>query len=343
MGPTDDPLPPMEVGEQRWSASLVEPHLWPHRVDFAADEIMLLEVNRHRLRRCVFLDGREQFWRGSGGRLRLSRATPEAEPKGGVDRFIFHVGFCGSTLLSGMIDRPGAALVLREPRIVTDVAAYRAGLDSAGDDDDRIGEALALTRLLLRRRWSSSEATIVKPSNWANNLIPQLCVDAARIRPLFLSMERRSFVRAVLRGGPERLAFAARAALHFSVGTLADAETVAVMLRRSADRLQTLTALAALAHRFQMRLFNDACELGGWSDANRLSFEELVADPTRAIAKAAAALDIDAPSGDASCLPNRHSKDADRVFSREVQDVEDARIEATHGFIIDRALEWNET
>lgn len=341
VGPPSVPLPPTPVGEQRWAASLVEPHFWPHRVDIAADEITLLDVERHALRACTFLDGRNEFWRGSGCRLRLSGCDPESRSLEGGDRYIFHVGFCGSTLLTRLLDQPGAALLLREPRILTDVASYRAGLDAIADDDGRVDDALGVARRLLRRRWSSSEATVVKPSNWANNLIPALCADATTIRPLFLSMGRRAFVLAVLRGGSERLAFAARAALHFSAATLADAEQVACLLRRHVERTQTLIALAALAHRFQTQLFDDACKRSGWSDAHRLSLEILLADPQAAVVKAAAALDIDVPGS--SSLANssiRHSKNPGLIYSQEAQDAADARIEVTHGFRIDNAIEW---
>ena len=312
---------------------------FPHRIDLASGEVTLVEVDREDLRSQAFLDGREQFWLGPVERIGLAGLSHELGSPDGLERFIFHFGFCGSTLLGRLLDRPGGVLVLREPRILTDLSAYRSGLDQIGDDDAGVGEALIVICRLLSRRWTVSEAVVIKPSNWVNNLIPFICADPTRVRPLFLTMRRRAFVRAVIRGGSERLAFCARAAVHFSAASTADAEQVERVLRQDAEPLDKLVTLTALTHRFQSNLFDEAKGRGGWSDEQTLSLDDLTIDPLGAVMKAESALGLHASAG---CLHDgrlsRHSKHPDQPFSQAVQDASDARIEAEHGLRIDKAM-----
>jgi hypothetical protein len=327
-------------------ASFSDVHDLPHHVSLADDRLDLIPTDRERLRHASFIDGRTDFSTGPTRRTRLSDLLAATVPAPQPDRYIFHIAFCGSTLLSRLLDAEGHALVLREPNCLTDLANQRAALDAAERSDPASAPALHAVRALLRRRWREDEPIVVKPSNWVNNLAPLICEDAQNLRPLFLVMDRAAFVRAVFRGGSDRLAFTARAAVHLTSAGRANAELVAMALARDTDQLGKLAGLAAVAHEVQMRLFREAAAKGGWDAAHWLTLDELVADPRQAARKAASTLSIVLP--DTALEANiahwlgRHAKQPDLAYSAEAQERFDRDAEAEHGARIDEALRWAE-
>lgn len=322
---------------------IVDPAFFLHRIDFAADRATFVRADRDALRAASFIDGRTPFWEGPLVELPLSEILRIGLPDALPDRFLFHVGFCGSTLLARLLDRPGRALLLREPQALTDIAAYQSMLDRSGLRDERVRPALRLACRLLQRRWEPHEAVVLKPSNWINNLLPLLCIDPPAIRPCFLSIDRRVFLRAVFRGGADRLAFTARAATHFSNAGEAGAQWVAAALSQPVGQLDKLALLAALAHRFQYDLFGAAAKGSGWTAAHHLTFAGIRADPGAAAQRAAALLGLDLPAIPAGSGALRyHAKQPDSAFSWDAQDEADAAIEAEHGARIDRACRWME-
>jgi hypothetical protein len=282
----------------------------------------------------AFLDGRIPYWQGrpSDGKL--------AFPSGGqdhVDRYIFHVGFCGSTLLARLLDQPDKVLVLREPRSLTDLATYQARLQREGLEDVSLASTGATIRALLRQPWQAGEKVVVKPSNWANNLLPEFCL--APIRPIFLTMDRRAFVRAILRGGSNRIRFAARAAVHLSNSRDSEAMLVHKALEQPTEDETRLLTLAGLLFEFQLARFRAAADIGGWPAAHWLSLEELRSDLGKAVTTAAAALDIPLPASFEQGL-HGHAKQPEIPFSPEGEAEADAAIEAAHGRQVDRVLNW---
>ena len=305
--------------------------LFLHKVDPARRTGSFVRTSASALRAAAFLDGRTLYWDGSP----VERAiAPIGDGDAPVARYIFHVGFCGSTLLARLLDQPGRTLVLREPQGLTDLAAYRSALDREGLQDPELPSLLASVSALLHRPWQPDERVVIKPSNWVNVLLPDLVV-APSVRLLFLTMERRAFVRAILRGGPARIAFAARAAVHMSNASEADAARVAKALARPVDDDDRLLTLAALLYDFQLARFGTAAR--GWPSAHWLTLEALRADPARAFHAAALALDIDPPPRDTLI---EHAKQPGVAWSATDEAERDAALEAEQGARISRTLAW---
>ena len=307
--------------------------LFLHKLDPASRTGTFVRTSVSALRAAAFLDGRTCYWEESP----LEREVAPIESDVGVDRFIFHVGFCGSTLLARLLDQPGRTLVLREPQSLTDIAAYRSALDREGLHDPNLSPMLATVRACLHRPWQAHEHVVIKPSNWVNVLLPDL-VCATSTRPLFLTMERRAFVRAILRGGAARIAFAARAAVHMSNSSDANAARIANALARPVSDYDRLLTLAALLHDFQLERFSAAARVGGWPSAHWLTLEQIRADPPSALHAAALALDIDPPPADRSWM--EHAKQPGVAYSIDAETEHDAALEAEHGPRISRTLAW---
>ncbi|MGB5809377.1 MAG: hypothetical protein WBG86_02530 [Polyangiales bacterium] len=82
---------------------------------------------------------------------------------------IFHTAFCASTLLAFCFDHPSCTLVLREPLVLAHLASRLRGLSGVQDSEF---ELLAKRVFAVLDRSYRGEQVVVKPSNFANALIP---------------------------------------------------------------------------------------------------------------------------------------------------------------------------
>lgn len=322
-----------------------DPSLLPHEADLAAGRLLFLPTIRAEIEAASFLDGRTNFATGSPVWIDLDHIAGVALTLPHIERYIFHVGFCGSTFLSRLLSAPGHALVLREPNILANLANSRAAFDRGELSSDRLTAALIAARALLSRPWMKGEPVVVKPSNWFNNLLPDLCADPSAIRPLFLTMARRNFVAAVLRGGSQRLAFAARAAVHLSSRHDDDAALVAKALTEGED-IKKLLRLAAVLHHIQTSQFKRVADEQGWDAEHWLSFEELQDDPVRAAQRSAAALKLDLPLS-AIERNQRHwsginAKEPSMSFSLKTERKNMTDIDTSSSEVFRSVLDWAE-
>ena len=157
----------------------------------------------------------------------------------------FHGSFCGSTLLTRLLEACTTALVVREPQCLVDISDARSARGRLTPCDDDLVSICDFAATSLTALSEPGKPVVIKPSNWANNLVPALC-SAAGARPLFITMERRAFLRAVFRGGRERLVFTARVAAHLAA-TFPNGRALVSAAIAARDPLQQIARLAALA------------------------------------------------------------------------------------------------
>ncbi|HEX6218597.1 MAG TPA: hypothetical protein VFZ35_04915, partial [Sphingomicrobium sp.] len=89
--------------------------------------------------------------------------------------FVFHSGFCCSTLLTACFDQPGLASTLSEPMILNDIVGWR----QRGAAPAAVGTTLNDALAMLARPFEAGEAAIVKPSTVVNGLASAIL----RLRP----------------------------------------------------------------------------------------------------------------------------------------------------------------
>jgi len=298
----------------------------------------LIPTTAELLRAQSFLDGRSDF--SAGPAYRAERPHTPDKPTPLPDRYIFHVGFCGSTLLSRLLDQPRRSLVLREPNCLADLA--NQANQTAANRAVSLADGLIELRSSLRSRWDEDELVVVKPSNWVNRLLPAFAAQATPMRVVFLTIDRAAFVRAIMRGGRDRLEFVARAALHFSNADATFPPLVADALGTHADGPGKLLALAATALELQRRLMRQAAE--HWPDSLTTTLAELVADPLATARRAAAALDLALDEAvleqDCRHWTKRHAKAPASAYAPEAEASAQARIETEFGSLIEGVLEW---
>ena len=313
-----------------------------HGVDPIARQLVFRPTSEQNLRDAGFIDGRTEIWTGAPVTLPFSASSEWASAGLSRQRYIFHMSFCGSTLLARLLDRPGKALALREPNCLADLANWRTALASASNDSGDFNPVLRLAGAMLARTWTAGEQVVVKPSSWANNLIGELIASSEDTRSVFVTIARDRFLEAVLRGGNDRLAFAARLAAHLSPFVEGGSAALHVAIESTDDAIGKATRLALVAHHNERRLFQTA--LGEGSSANgTIDLEEIEADPERAAGLATSLLDLPLDRSDiqANCArwTRAHAK-AEGSYSGDLRRSENEQVRAHFGELIDSALEW---
>jgi hypothetical protein len=318
---------------------LAEPRYFLHRVDLAEEQLTFVDTTRARLAAVSFLDGRSAFGEANPIVVPLSSALDVAPRVAGPDRLICHASFCGSTLLARLFDVPGRAFSYKEPQALVDLADSHAAATRAGRVDTRIAATLDLVLAQLRLRWTRGEATVIKPSNWVNALLAQLASTSADLRLVLCDIEPRDFLRAIFRGGRERIAYTLQVVNHMHMvfpgygDVLADASS-------SPDPLTNVACLTLVALHLQHRAFDMADPFA----ARRLYHREIVADPAHALRRAASMLDVPLSADEGVVAIAAHGRShakSRRPFDIGVRDAADNRIEALHGARFDAALAWS--
>jgi hypothetical protein len=328
-------------------ADLIHDPSWLlHRIDVERDRLLFVPTTQRLLRHASFLDGRTAIDAGAPVEVPIEAALEtDLEPPAAPDRFIFHVSFCGSTLLARMLDRPGAAMVLREPHCLVDLADWKAALDRRCRGDSRFEPLLRLACATLRTPWAAGEPVVVKPSNWVNNLLGPLCTGPSAMRPLFVTMPPRAFLRAVFRGGRDRIGFTARAAGHFASGDAAAGTLLGAAVRGAPEPLGQAANLVLLAYHLQLRRFRAAADAGG-ATPHFLTIDAIEQTPLAAATQAAAALGLDIAddqlAAGADWLAARDAKRPGEPYSAAEHRRADAMQEEAHGALFDAAFAWAE-
>lgn len=316
---------------------LADPRFLLHRIDPVAGMATFVPTAPERLSKPSFIDGRTDFSTAPPVEVSfdtLLQTEPIRPP--GPNRMIFHVAFCGSTLLARLLEQEGVSFVLKEPNALVDLANWK----SSGVDE-RFGPVLRFALGSLRRPWSAEDLVVVKPSNWVNNLLGELATDPAGLRPLFITMAPRAYAIAVMRGGRDRLAFAARTAAHLAPMLPSGREWLQSAIAATSDPIGRATNLALVALRVQERLFATTFPAAG---AVTLDAETISVRPSEAIRRADSILkldlDLERACADASERAAINAKRPGFAFSADAREQEDQEVERHHGPTIDASLAW---
>jgi len=188
--------------------------LWvhPQRIDLLRDALLLVRVDARALEQASFLDERI-VTRDAAGWFNWSQLA-QALASGSAAtpaHYLFHVGHCGSTLVSRLLGELGITQ-LREPLPLRTFAEVQADLDAF---ESRWSHATFAARLPLLAalfdRGSGPRA--VKATSFCNDLAPALLgTDPAR-RATIVYTRLRTYVANVLAGANSRLDLLAAAPL----------------------------------------------------------------------------------------------------------------------------------
>ena len=180
---------------------LSDPCWFPSQFDPAWQQLEFVRTDDETLRSSPFLDGR--FSQGITERRDLplatvARALEQEGPTPAEMAVITHSAFCCSTLMAQACDQRGKCLSLKEPDIIMALANAKRMLPQAGRADEFPG-LFHLVMTLLSRCHVPAEKILIKPTNAANNLLPEFV--AAGLPVLMMYADLKDFLISVLKKG----------------------------------------------------------------------------------------------------------------------------------------------
>jgi len=254
---------------------LADPSWQPFHYEVSQRALTFAHVPRELQQRAVFLDRR---FVGAApksapipiGQLDISRVKSAAGPV----HFIFHTGFCCSTLLARALDIPSVALGLREPGVLVSFAQHWSNARQAAG----ALTALELTLDLLSRPLAAGETQIVKPSNVCNHLLPEVLHLRPDAKVLLMYSSLGDFLAAIAKRDIQGRAFARQVFQGFSSAIPLD-----VTFAPEEQMMQTDLQVAAQLWLMQMSFFNAVAAHYGPARVRTLSADAFLANKAEAL------------------------------------------------------------
>lgn len=311
---------------------LGQPAWFLDQLDLQTGAARFVRADRERLSREPFLDPR---WDRSGlptAELRGAALDADAEPRPRLN-FIWHTSFCCSTVIATALDSAGLNLSLKEPRAVVDLADLKRRQQGL----KRPGLARAVFGLFARR-FTPAEQILIKPSNFANNVIPE-ATEMTDGRMIMLYSSCRSFLISMVKTRQERRRYARE--LFIALANDGHPQT-----RWPIDTLLRLSDLeiAALTWRMQMSTLRTAMGRLG-SRAASLDGDVFLERPREALSALDAFLGLGLGPARIEAvvegpLLSRDAKTGAAAAGRHRRRADAEAVEAQFGDDLDRVVDW---
>ena len=185
-----------------WTERLAErPEIFPHTLDLINDRLLLVELSANEVSAASFLDQRvlKQSSKGSWIPWQVVADVMNEAPVGAPPGYIFHVGHCGSTLLSRLLEFADDVRCLREPLPLRTLAQ---DLADAGDGRSFLGREAQLDRLrVLSTMWCRGAAhTVIKATSICTDLLAPIHAADSCSKSIFIFNRLETHVATLLAG-----------------------------------------------------------------------------------------------------------------------------------------------
>lgn len=192
------------IDAQTVSAIASDAGAFPYQLDLVQRRALFVRLGEGDFRSASFLDerlttkGREGFWLPVETLNQIAAETSSNNAPG----FIFHIGHCGSTLLSRMLEERENLLALREPMILRSLAAAGGELASPLSrlSPDGWNELLSSATTLLGRSFTPDQRVLIKATSICNNLIEPLLRMPVNARCVLLYIPLENYLATMLKG-----------------------------------------------------------------------------------------------------------------------------------------------
>lgn len=323
--------------QDEWTSYVQDASWVPHSYDARRDTLVFAHLPRETQRQIVFLDPRfvsrdSQSKPAPIAALGGDAITSQAGPL----HFIFHTGFCCSTLLARALDIPGVSMGVKEPSILASFAEYW----SNSRRTPGALEALTISLNLLSRPLAKGEAQIVKPSTVANHIIPQLLHARPDAKAIVLFSSLDSFLRAIARRGLDGRIFARELFHQFAP---------VIPLEQGFDAedplLLTDLQIAAQAWLMQASFMDAVAKRFGASRVRVLNADTLLANPKATLCATGAFFNLALTPETAQSIAEgpvfqEHAKEFGRPFNADAQRAQHIETGALHGEELMRTKDW---
>lgn len=330
---------PQPASQQEISATPLW-HLYDY--DLSHQTFTLMRIEEYLYREASFLDSRILEYACPSVRYEL-RHLGQMFPRLGDDRapmrFIFHVGHCGSTLLSRALAVSPRVLPFREPLSLRTLSADHRELDTPLSFMARPEWDWLLTTILdsLARRFHEGQVNVVKATSTGNNLIAPVLEESPSHRALALYVPLEVYLATMLgkrkEGGD--LWTQARTRMREWMGI--EAEPSFSLHELQAPHFAVLSWITSMHHMIAARdRYGERVTM--------LDFERLLSSPDRHLPEVASLFGIDDGSAEIMErfpeISSAYSKRPDKRYTPEtrVQLLDLSRDE--HGADIRIGLDW---
>lgn len=298
------------------ASPLQQPEFLPFKIDLVMRRVLWLRLDAQQRREAAFLDDRAMPVDAQGGWMALDPLLAADHVGLAPAHAIFHIGHCGSTLLSRLLDSWPELQGLREPLPLRTLAELWPTL---GQPLARLSEAQA-SRLMdaLWARWSMPlppmQRSVVKATSSCNGLIAPLLARHPDMRAILLDMPLRPYLATLLKS-PASVLDAANAA----------GERLAHLHSRGIARDVSLHELT-LPQQCAMGWWSERLRFGAFASGAdaarvlRIDFEQLLLHPERELQRIAAHLGLDhthVADALASTAWGRYSKAQSHGYGRD--------------------------
>ena len=308
------------------------PEWLAHRFDESANAIRFVDYDRQTRASVPFLT--DTYLPAKPFRAERRTEALAMAPATASIHFVFHSGFCCSTLFAQCFEQPGLASTFSEPMILNDVSGWR----KRGAPPAVVGKVLDDALDLLARPFEGDQAALVKPSTIANGLASAM----VRLRPdakaVLLYAPLEDFITSIAKKGLDGRLWARELFMGMRREGLVDG------LGFSDDQFfgQTDLQIAASAWLGQQRLF--ASLLSAFPDRVRsLDSKRFLDDPLRAVRAGADLFQLESEqshleTAKAQTLA-RNSKDR-KPFTRGSREADYRSARTAYGDEIEKVAAW---
>ncbi len=254
--------------------------------------------------------------------------------------WVFHTGFCCSTLLASCLDHPGRTLVLREPLVLSRLAHVQRNMTDAGSETLQAGSRRVIG---LCERSYPAETVLVKPSNFANRLMDELFPygrHQLHRKAVLMTSSLESLLVSILKKQAE----AETSLPAFVRSLLQDSDYVAQSGLADTSQLDLLQLSVVFWH-CQRYFLQQRLEQADDGVFLPLGMERFLAEPERVLLEVSRFLGLGLPP-DAirqtveSGAFRRHSKQAGQAYDAEIQRQEMLATRARHAHELKAAMAW---
>lgn len=238
----------------------------PHA--YEAERLSFVRVPRAVAREAPFLDPRCLGNAPHSAPAPVAQLPPyaierEARPAG----FIFHTAFCCSTLLARAMDVPGVSMGLKEPFVLSTLAAQTP----AERETERAKAALRMSVQMLSRPYADGETQVIKPNNLANVIASDILEAHPEGKAIILYSPLDDFLNALSRKGLEGRGYARSLYMDLAnAGAVSPGEAQDLVLHTDLE-------IGAQAWLAQARLLQDAARRFGPDRVRTLRADTLLA------------------------------------------------------------------
>ncbi|REL31652.1 hypothetical protein [Thalassotalea euphylliae] len=320
-----------------------------HRFEPATALFTYIKTTQQKINAASFIDGREDFsvdktcYQVPAAQT-VSSFTATETP---LAKFIFHIGFCGSTLLAKTLAYHQAkVLCYKEPQVLIDLAELKATNHLLYRQTARWQQYITFTVQQLAKRFTPEQQLVTKPSNWANSLLPDLAVLIPGSRAVFMSMPKQAYLVAIFRGGKERIAFIYRLRAHL-LKVLPDYQPLAVKIDNCGqDILWQVAKSCLLVYRLQHLLFSRAQQLLPSEQWQTLDYQEFLNTPHETLLQVNNTLQLGLTINELELAQaasfQRHAKAPAESYQSHEKTTIDEQVYAYYQDAIEVSLTWDD-